>query len=182
MIELPRRAVTRFFIPLIDVLILLFCIFLLMPFMSQPGNAESTDAQKALDKTKELTPEQMRRAIVDLQFDLERARKDIATLRGQKINPAKFVSTVILEADPKSRELVFYGDGKQLPIKGAEDLQAVVDDHTRIGTEPYVIVRLPRELAGFPGGRQLEDYRNWFKQLRRPVEHHFDDPLLPKPK
>ena len=32
----PRRSVTRFFIPLIDVLILLFAIFLLMPFVSGP--------------------------------------------------------------------------------------------------------------------------------------------------
>ena len=45
MIELPRRSVTRFFIPLIDVLTLLFCIFLLMPVMKGkadgPGSAES---------------------------------------------------------------------------------------------------------------------------------------------
>ena len=33
MIQMPRRSVTRFFIPLIDVLILLFCIFLLMPLV-----------------------------------------------------------------------------------------------------------------------------------------------------
>ena len=32
MIKMPHRNVTRFFIPLIDVLILLFCIFLLMEF------------------------------------------------------------------------------------------------------------------------------------------------------
>ena len=37
MISPPRRSVTRFFIPLIDVLILLFCIFLLMPFVSTPA-------------------------------------------------------------------------------------------------------------------------------------------------
>ena len=38
MITAPRRSVTRFFIPLIDVLILLFCIFLLMPlFKPQAG-------------------------------------------------------------------------------------------------------------------------------------------------
>ena len=42
MIVLPKRSVTRFFIPLIDVLILLFCIFLLMPFVSGPP-AETTD-------------------------------------------------------------------------------------------------------------------------------------------
>ena len=34
MIERPKRSVTYFFVPLIDVLILLFCIFLLMPFVA----------------------------------------------------------------------------------------------------------------------------------------------------
>src|SRR2546421_228343 len=33
----PRRSVTRFFIPMIDVLTLLFCIFLLMPFVKSAG-------------------------------------------------------------------------------------------------------------------------------------------------
>ena len=40
MIQLPHRAVTRFFIPLIDVLILLFCIFLLLPFVSKQDGEE----------------------------------------------------------------------------------------------------------------------------------------------
>ena len=42
MIELPKRSITRFFVPLIDVLILLFCIFLLMPYVATP---ESTNGQ-----------------------------------------------------------------------------------------------------------------------------------------
>ncbi len=40
MIERPKRSVTRFFVPLIDVLILLFCIFLLMPFVASSSEAE----------------------------------------------------------------------------------------------------------------------------------------------
>ena len=35
MIRLPRRSVTRFFIPMIDVLTLLFCMFLLMPIIRE---------------------------------------------------------------------------------------------------------------------------------------------------
>ena len=35
MIHMPHRSVTRFFIPLIDVLLLLFGIFLLMPIASE---------------------------------------------------------------------------------------------------------------------------------------------------
>src|SRR5713101_2415951 len=42
MIQLPRRSVTRFFIPLIDVLTLLFCIFLLMPVIK--GGADGQES------------------------------------------------------------------------------------------------------------------------------------------
>ena len=40
MLEMPRRSVTRFFIPLIDVLTLLFCIFLMMPAVKKTTEAE----------------------------------------------------------------------------------------------------------------------------------------------
>ena len=44
MIRPPQRSITRFFIPLIDVLILLFCIFLLMPFVSNPEGTPDPDS------------------------------------------------------------------------------------------------------------------------------------------
>ena len=37
MLHMPRRSVTRFFIPLIDVLTLLFCVFLVMPLAKGTG-------------------------------------------------------------------------------------------------------------------------------------------------
>ena len=43
MIEFPKRSVTRFFIPLIDVLTLLFCIFLLMPLVKAGGEADVSE-------------------------------------------------------------------------------------------------------------------------------------------
>jgi len=43
MIERPKRSVTRFFVPLIDVLILLFCIFLLMPFVATEPKPETEE-------------------------------------------------------------------------------------------------------------------------------------------
>ena len=42
MIQLPKRSVTRFFIPLIDVLILLFCVFLFLPMVGQGDTPDST--------------------------------------------------------------------------------------------------------------------------------------------
>jgi regulator of replication initiation timing len=42
---MPRRSITRFFIPLIDVLILLFCIFLLLEYNSESKSDEKFDQQ-----------------------------------------------------------------------------------------------------------------------------------------
>ena len=44
---MPRRSVTRFFIPLIDVLTLLFCIFLMMPVVKKSSEAEASDAARS---------------------------------------------------------------------------------------------------------------------------------------
>src|SRR6516164_2037640 len=66
MIQLPRRSVTRFFIPLIDVLLLLFCIFLLMPLVK--GGSESV-----ADETDTVPRERFRR----VQEDLERLRRQL---------------------------------------------------------------------------------------------------------
>ena len=68
MITPPRRAVTRFFIPLIDVLILLFCIFLLMPFVSGTPAPEAPETKA--EPKKDPLPENVK----DLQRELAEAR------------------------------------------------------------------------------------------------------------
>ena len=47
MLRMPQRSVTRFFIPLIDVLTLLFCIYLLMPIIKPAGAEETADTGAA---------------------------------------------------------------------------------------------------------------------------------------
>ena len=54
MLEMPRRSVTRFFIPLIDVLTLLFCIFLMMPAVRKTAEAEVGVTASLEEKTAEL--------------------------------------------------------------------------------------------------------------------------------
>src|SRR6266852_5028203 len=51
MIAFPRRSVTRFFIPLIDVLTLLFCIFLLMPMIKETGETQESLNSPVADLT-----------------------------------------------------------------------------------------------------------------------------------
>src|SRR5690349_9265321 len=53
MIQMPRRSVTRFFIPLIDVLTLLFCIFLLMPMVRPAEGVSAAHDQERLRQLEE---------------------------------------------------------------------------------------------------------------------------------
>ena len=68
MIHPPRRAVTRFFIPLIDVLILLFCIFLLMPFVEKEAGSGKLTPGEAEALRRQI--EQLARVVDDLDIDV----------------------------------------------------------------------------------------------------------------
>ena len=58
MIQMPTRSVTRFFIPMIDVLTLLFCIYLMMPMVDTSANAElDVERQKREDRLRDLEAE-----------------------------------------------------------------------------------------------------------------------------
>src|SRR5437762_12655451 len=67
MIAMPRRSVTRFFIPLIDVLLLLFCAFLLMPMVNQEELDKKTESAADLSET-----------ILSLEKELDRRNQDLA--------------------------------------------------------------------------------------------------------
>src|SRR5262245_14361612 len=87
MIQMPRRSVTRFFIPLIDVLTLMFCIYLLMPIMKPTRGAEAgesaagqSDAQISAEDRRELDRLRREKRLWD---DLERLRREREALRDQ---------------------------------------------------------------------------------------------------
>jgi len=173
-IERPKRSVTRFFIPLIDVMILLFCIFLLMPFMSQPGNAESSDPKKTEEKA--LTPEALTKQIASLKASLELAQRDLKRLHDERANPTERLSVLVLEIDPKDGQLYYYHNGERNNIKDQRTAQDVIDDHKRrsgVTKDPYFLILMPKELTGHPTGPQRLEYEKWFKD----VPHRFDNPL-----
>src|SRR5262249_52141185 len=99
----PRRSVTRFFIPLIDVLILLFCIFLLMPFVSTPARPESEPETRP--DTKAVPPpsdlEKLKQERDEALARLERFRKD---------QSGRLLIRVV-EIDPKTGDLRYYTGG-----------------------------------------------------------------------
>jgi hypothetical protein len=162
-IQLPRRSVTRFFIPLIDVLTLLFCIFLLMPLIKATGETEET---AALDKPPGKRVEQPR--VKAEEQDFERSRKE----RIRKLQENLYLR--VLEIDADTGRLFYQGGDQRREIRHPQDAVKLIAAHRdEAGTrELYYLFLYPRRLTGFPLRSQIEQYENWF----RGVAHTTDNP------
>ena len=173
MIERPKRSVTRFFVPLIDVLILLFCIFLLMPFVSTPPKTEEA---KAKAKAKEPEPE-LPADVRELRTELERARRELGRLKAERSTLAERLSVKVLEIDPKDGRLYYFHEGERLPVTSQAAAEAVITLHRRAsGTrDPFFLILYPRQKSGYPEQQQADDYARWFKD----VQFQFDRPFAP---
>jgi hypothetical protein len=170
MIQMPRRSVTRFFIPLIDVLILLFCIFLLMPLFkaqAEPGAGPSPDG----DRTGEQPGD---------RNELERLRAEVEQLRKEKSQPLQErIAVRVLEIDPASGVL-FYNAPQRVELRTEADARdLLVRDREAVGDsrrELYYEILYPRDPASpFPLAKQRKLYDDWL----RDVEHGWDVPGEP---
>jgi biopolymer transport protein ExbD len=172
MIERPKRSVTRFFVPLIDVLILLFCIFLLMPFFAVSGETEAE--QKAKDKS--AAPE-LPKDVKELQTELAKAQREVDRLKAERGNLAERLSVKVLEIDPKDGRLFYLQDGQRIFVTTQAAADAVITLHKRAsGTkEPFFLILYPRQKSGYPEQQQADDYARWFKD----VQFQFDRPFAP---
>src|SRR5438876_8042214 len=126
MIRPPRRSVTRFFIPLIDVLILLFCIFLLMPIVEEGGEpggkARLTPGQIASlrHELDSLRPEvnRLRRRVTELEqtrelSQLKQLQDRIARLEQEKARAAETALLRHFEIDPRTGALLYYNPDRR---------------------------------------------------------------------
>ena len=197
MIQMPRRSVTRFFIPLIDVMILLFCIFLLMPVFkeAQRGDSESpspTEEAAELRAEKDRLERERQRLdlqVVDLEQELRRLKakqpdlaKELAELerfRKEKIKTLQNRLVIrVLDIDPDTGKLYFYDptkiDEPRLEITGPATAQRLIETHRREAgdRELYYLFVFPRRVTGFPQQRQIREYERWFAD----VAHGFDSP------
>ena len=180
MIRLPRRSVTRFFIPLIDVLLLLFCIFLLMPQFKEEDLdkkvqsafelAETvTSLEYEIDRlTKELKRYDERRPTQD---ELEQLRAEVAQLRKERQQVVQRTYFHVLDIDGKTGELYFYdptkADEPRMRIESEKDAQALIERHQKEakGNELYYYFLYPRPETGFPTLAQERTYRTWFRRV-----------------
>jgi len=175
MIQMPRRSVTRFFIPLIDVLTLLFCIFLLMPYVkrsddtARAGSVSDRSDQNA-DDTKSGDPAELARRLEELRREVEKLR----TARGHVIQERLVVH--VLEIDPQDGKL-YYRDPERVEIAGPAEARALIARQKEAAgsKELYYLILYPRQPSGFPTQRQYTTYDRWFQG----VAHSFDVPGLP---
>lgn len=174
MIERPKRSVTRFFVPLIDVLILLFCIFLLMPFVSTPASPTPDPKDKAVPKVKE---QPLPTDVKTLQAELAKARREVAKLQAERGNLADRLSVKVLEIDPKDGRLYYHQDGDRVHVTTQALADTLITLHRRAsGTkDPFFLILYPRQRSGYPEQQQADDYARWFKD----VQFQFDRPFAP---
>jgi hypothetical protein len=162
----PRKSVTRFFIPLIDVLILLFCIFLLMPFVSGPDTPEPGP------NPKEITPEEKLPDDVKLlQKMLKEERLKVARMEKEKF--AKLTDRLavrVLEIDPNNGTLFYYDPARE-DIKTDADAERLIRKQKDLANagggvkDVFFLILYPRRASAYPTAAQVEQIRRWFKDV-----------------
>lgn len=178
MLKMPHRNVTRFFIPLIDVLILLFCIFLLLEFNSdlkydkqsvdvelQSATAKSVEDEltrrnKELQKYEELLPK------LDKMDELLKRLEQLEKVNREDVQDRMFFREINI--DRNDGKISFYdaanADDPIIKIKTKQDAEALIRRQTKEanGRTVYYYFLMPVPRGGVPTGPQLADYANWF--------------------
>jgi len=168
----PRRSVTRFFIPLIDVLILLFAIFLLMPFVSGPSSAEpSPDVKASPEKALPTDVKQLQDMLREEQMRVERLEKE----KRAKLNDRLVVR--VLEIDRATGVLFYYNPERQEIHTQADAERYIFQEKKRatrdgMAKDVFFLILYPRAVSAFPTAAQIDQIRQWFKD----VPHGFDIP------
>ncbi len=160
MIISPRKSVTRFFIPLIDVLILLFAIFLLMPFVSGPEGAEPTETPIKGESDEPLPTE-----VKVLQELVNEERRRVKRLEEEKkARLADRLSVRVLEIDPATGVLYYYDPGREEIRTDADAIRLILKQKELArGKDLFFLILYPRRPSAFPTAAQIEHIREWFK-------------------
>jgi hypothetical protein len=172
MIQFPKRSVTRFLIPLIDVTTLLFCIFLLMP-MVKPS-AETTGLAALADLEEQIRLEQERLQKLQDQGQAPTAEQLEALRKLEEMKKKTLQDRLVvrvLEIDPDTGKLYYYPTpADRLEVRNAEDARELIDKDRRAQAgdrrELYYLILFPRTGPGtVPTRKQRVDYREWFKDV-----------------
>ena len=187
MMQMPRRNVTRFFIPLIDVLILLFCIFLLMEFNSgtkveQQGEeiSEKSESLQFLEEERNTLADERNMLTEELQkfkqlnpdaAELARLRDELKQLRDVSKQTVQHAFVRIIDVDGKDGSISFFDHKRPkepaLKITDAKVARALIDRHKAEagGREVYYYFMYPRVRSIYPLFGQELEYQQWFKTV-----------------
>jgi hypothetical protein len=160
-IQMPRRSVTRFFIPLIDVMTLLFCIFLLMPVVEgRPASAGAEGAPRPADDQDRQSLAELRRQVRDLERRrlTDQEQLELEAIRTQKIEELqKRLAIRPLQIDPDTGRLFDY-DPNPVEIASEADAHALIERQRQQvgGRDLYYLFLFPRKVTGYPLERQRE--------------------------
>ena len=182
-VDYPERSVTRFFIPLIDVLLLLFCIYLLLPIARSPadqpsGNDLISTTVGTLGPGERVELERLRRAVAGMRPEEKLTvaeRSEVERVRSERIAALQErLSVHVLEMDADSGKLYDRGPGHMEIGSEAAALGLIDRDRKQAaGRDLYYLILFPNRLTGFPEERQTQAYDRWFKG----VAHAFENPL-----
>jgi len=179
MIHMPHRSVTRFFVPLIDVLLLLFCIFLLMPLAdeteldsSRAQSAELSEENQMMSLKMEGTIKELEKyaenlprlkEIAELQEELERLRKI------ERQNLQQKYDFQIIDIDGATGDIYYYDTTlpaakARKPIASEKDAKELIERQKAKagGRKVYYHFLYPRPRAGFPTREDVIRYKEWF--------------------
>jgi hypothetical protein len=175
MIRAPKRAVTRFFIPLIDVLILLYCIFLLMPLVEKGATSGRLTSGQA---------EALRRRIAQLEEilakseqtagsrdEVRRLEEELAEERSKRAADRILLKKLYLDRDKLTlyrKEETVQGTSYRREITRAADAveMATADAKEDPSKElMYLILYPPKKVP--PDGWASDVALKWFGRLAR---------------
>ncbi|MCI0685605.1 MAG: hypothetical protein L0Y71_26200 [Gemmataceae bacterium] len=181
MIVMPRRSVTRFFIPLIDVLLLLFVIFLLMPIANLDELEHQRQSAVDLGDTVDSLERELQRRTQEIRDlrdagasadELARLRAELERLRQAAQQPLhKRIAVYVIDIDAKTGGISYYDDGRPdqppLPIADADTALALIERHQREagGRELFYQFLYPRLETGYPTQGQARRYQAWFAKV-----------------
>lgn len=173
MIQLPQRSVTRFFIPLIDVLTLLFCIFLVLPLAKDADDpsADQAELEEQL-RQKEEELQRLRESGREMPRQLRDEIDQLYREKGQALQ--KRLAIRRLEIDGATGKL-YYRDPQRILIPDEAAARALLErDRAHIGQkELYYLISYPSDRNSlYPTNGQHEDYKRWFQG----VALGYDDP------
>jgi hypothetical protein len=177
MIVMPRRSVTRFFIPLIDVLLLLFCAFLLMPMVNEEELDKKTESATELTETIASLEKEIDRRNQDLAkleelrpglAEVEKLRLEVDALRRERKNAAERIAFKVIDIDGADGSLAYFD-----PLGPDKDKRKIADEKTAHelieqhklqapGQELYYYFVYPRVESGYPTRQQAKEYGSWF--------------------